>query len=84
MEYQKTSILTQSPTEMAHLHYASADSIHTPSMAIRYSYSESHLRKRRPINMVPLLPRNYPKRWPPLFIAIYTGMPNAIRPTSLY
>ena len=63
MEYQKTSDLTQSSTEMAHLHYASADSVHTPSMAIRYSYSESHLRKRRPVNMMPLLPRSYPTRW---------------------
>ena len=69
---------------MARLRYASADRIHTPSMAIRYSYSESHLRKRRPVNMVPLLPRNYTTRWPPLSIATYSGMPNAICPTRLY
>ena len=82
-EYQKTSNLIQSSMEMAHLHYASPDSIHTPSMPIRYSYSESHLRKRRPVNTVPLLPQSYPTRWPPLFIATYSGTPNTMRPICL-
>ena len=53
-------------------------------MAIRYSDSVSHLRKRRLINMMPLLPRSYPTRWRPLSIATYSGMTNAICPTCLY
>ena len=69
---------------MAHLHYASADDIHMPSMAICYSYSESHLRKRRPVHMVPPLLRSYPTRWRPLFIVTYSGTPSANRLSCLY